>query len=495
MNLITENCSGGMVYDRILQQTYFVEQESAVLVRHVLESLSLLHRQGISHGQLTPESFRFHSEQRHAPLKLVDFGLELKVYLWDSLSLATAGIYDAGHSEACLQLLEPSKIVFCAPELAHLQQQEQPQTHSNMTDSAYPEASADWSEKLDIDLLAEAIDAHLDQAEELNELCANGSLEAADVWSIGAIAFLLLCGYPPFFAPCKSDILARISKADFSFDPPFWSKISEEAKDFVQLCFRWSPSSRLTITEALQHPWIQSLADTSPTGPMLSSFAQNLRRFYRTSLIEVFAANSLATKLNVSGIQDLYARCCEADLGQGGFLTATDLRQILARLGHTEIAEAIGMCFSRTMRHPGESYLDYRTLLESVRARRKRLLEEELWKHFHAFASASTGDGAGIEISGQLPLSRLHGFLKEPEVRQLLERDGLGEETTAALADGAAHVAACFRPNSGCGEEAAGPAVPAAGALSGALSEVFFVDIAAEVLRHLPPVTTGSRSC
>merc|ERR1712232_749480 len=114
-------------------------------------------------------------------------------------------------------------------------------------------------------------------------------LEAADAWSVGTIAFLLLCGYPAFFAPCRSAILARVRKTDFAFDPPFWSKISEDAKDFVQQCLRSSPSERLSVTEALHHPWIKTLAGSSPSGCMLSSFALNLRRFYRTSLIEITA--------------------------------------------------------------------------------------------------------------------------------------------------------------------------------------------------------------
>merc|ERR1740130_1276716 len=79
---------------------------------------------------------------------------------------------------------------------------------------------------LDGDLLLEAIDAHLERTEELDPR----QLPAADVWSVGAITFLLLCGYPPFFAPCRFAILSRIEKTDYAFDPPFWSKISEEAK-------------------------------------------------------------------------------------------------------------------------------------------------------------------------------------------------------------------------------------------------------------------------
>ncbi|CAE8737142.1 unnamed protein product, partial [Polarella glacialis] len=169
---------------------------------------------------------------------------------------------------------------------------------------------------------------------------------------------------------------------------------------------------------ALKHPWINRLADTSPSGSMLSSFSLNLRRFYRTSLIEVFAANSLAAKLSYRQSFDLRVRCRDADSGRSGFLTATDLRQVLHGLGHDEIAEAIGMCFSRALRHPGESYIDYSALLESVQLRHEYLLEEELWAQFREF------DVASGSAAGKLPLPLLTSFLEAPEIQSLLKREG-----------------------------------------------------------------------
>lgn len=273
---------------------------------------------------------------------------------------------------------------------------------------------------------------------------------------------MLLCGYPPFFAPCRYAILSRIEKTDFAFDPPFWSKISEEAKDFVQHCLRNAPGRRMSIVEALQHPWIQSLADTSPSGSMLSSFALNLRRFYRTSLIEAFTANSLATKLNFSDTHELYKRCCEADAARSGFLTATDLRQILTGLGHSEIAEAIGLCFSRALRHPGESYIDYLALVESVRARRERLLEEDLWRYFGDF------DPVGAS-SGNFRLAQLGNFLQVAEVQNSLARDGM--EDTVALTE---RVRVAVEASCTDEDRPLGP------------PEVLFLSVTAEVIGHLP---------
>mmetsp|Transcript_105715 Transcript_105715/g.297315 ORF Transcript_105715/g.297315 Transcript_105715/m.297315 type:complete len:649 (-) Transcript_105715:64-2010(-) len=483
-SLVTEHCSGGTVYDRILQRQYFAEQETAMLIRHVLQSLACLHKNGTAHGHPTPDSFRFHTETPHASLKLVDYGLELKVNLSDALH-AVEGLWGSRDRRraACLPFFETCRLVFAAPEVV------QPLRSRRSTD-AHEDANSDSDHinqggtDLDGDLLAEAIDAHLEHMEKLDLQ----RLEAADAWSVGAIAFLLLCGYPPFFAPCRYAILGRIEKTDYAFDPPFWSKISEEAKDFVQGLLRASPSDRMPVAQALRHPWILSLADTSPSGSMLSSFALNLRRFYRTSLIEAFAANSLAAKLSFEQLCEFHERCRCTDVARSGFFTATDLRQVLVKLGHDEIAEAIGMCLSKTLRHPGESYIDYLALVDSVRARRMRILEEELWSSFCAFADAgnavrgSSGGSKPVEtgfqaaaLRGKLPISRLKAFLEVPQVHRSLTNDGI--EDAALLVEA---VRASALPSLVGGEDSAGQGV--------AFVEVDFIELASEVMRLLPPM-------
>ncbi len=41
--------------------------------------------------------------------------------------------------------------------------------------------------------------------------------EKCDVWSLGILMYILLCGYPPFFGNTDSEIYEKVKKGKFEF--------------------------------------------------------------------------------------------------------------------------------------------------------------------------------------------------------------------------------------------------------------------------------------
>ncbi|XP_032926766.1 death-associated protein kinase 2 isoform X1 [Catharus ustulatus] len=85
---------------------------------------------------------------------------------------------------------------------------------------------------------------------------------AADMWSIGVITYILLSGASPFLGETKQETLANITAVNYDFDEEFFSNTSDLAKDFIRKLLVKDTRKRLTIQEALSHPWI-TLKDES----------------------------------------------------------------------------------------------------------------------------------------------------------------------------------------------------------------------------------------
>ncbi|XP_036838427.1 peripheral plasma membrane protein CASK isoform X4 [Oncorhynchus mykiss] len=85
-----------------------------------------------------------------------------------------------------------------------------------------------------------------------------------DVWGCGVILFILLSGCLPFYGT-KERLFEAIIKGKYKvMNPRQWSHISESAKDLVRRMLMLDPAERITVYEALNHPWLKERDRYSP---------------------------------------------------------------------------------------------------------------------------------------------------------------------------------------------------------------------------------------
>ncbi|KAJ3138216.1 hypothetical protein HK101_003747, partial [Irineochytrium annulatum] len=77
-----------------------------------------------------------------------------------------------------------------------------------------------------------------------------------DLWSLGVITYILLCGYPPFYDQNNVELFRQIMAGRYEFDRPWWDNISDTAKDFIRKLLILDPRARFTARAALAHPFI-----------------------------------------------------------------------------------------------------------------------------------------------------------------------------------------------------------------------------------------------
>jgi serine/threonine protein kinase len=88
--------------------------------------------------------------------------------------------------------------------------------------------------------------------------------QSVDMWSIGVIIYVLLCGYPPFVDQNQSELFRRIRMSNWKFRGEEWEAISDDAKDLIRGLLVANPIQRLTAAKALQCNWLR---DDSPQIP------------------------------------------------------------------------------------------------------------------------------------------------------------------------------------------------------------------------------------
>jgi calcium-dependent protein kinase len=78
--LVMELCTGGELFDRIIELGHLTEHQAAVLMQQILRAIYYMHQNKVMHRDLKPENFLFATKEsiEKSPLKIIDFGLSCR---------------------------------------------------------------------------------------------------------------------------------------------------------------------------------------------------------------------------------------------------------------------------------------------------------------------------------------------------------------------------------------------------------------------------------
>ncbi|XP_022047977.2 serine/threonine-protein kinase 33 isoform X2 [Acanthochromis polyacanthus] len=192
--LVTELCKGGDLRQLLQRKKFFTEDETRNIICSLADAVVYLHRRAIVHRDLKLENILVKNSVNED-----DSSIDIKVTDF-GLSVKTGGAYffENMMTEAC------GTLIYMAPEM--------------MSDHGY------------------------------SHLC--------DVWSIGVVMYMLLCGEPPFTSKTKTLLLKEIVKKEVRFPQPIWATVSDAAKNLLTRLLKVDPAYRMSANQLLENPWI-----------------------------------------------------------------------------------------------------------------------------------------------------------------------------------------------------------------------------------------------
>lgn len=133
-----------------------------------------------------------------------------------------------------------------------------------------------------------------------------GHGKPCDIWSLGVVAYTVLCGYSPFRSENAKDFIAEVKHNNaVIFHADYWKDVSKDARRFIIKALQFNPDDRPTASELLEDPWLVSVAKDHMEKDLLPNLKQgfNARAKFR-QVIELVKLNNRIKKLKEFQTED-----------------------------------------------------------------------------------------------------------------------------------------------------------------------------------------------
>jgi len=216
--------------------------------------------------------------------------------------------------------------------------------------------------------------------------------EKVDVWSCGVMLYMLLCGFMPFHAEEDKELLGKVKKGKFTFNPArVWDHISADAKDLITNMICKDVTKRSTATEAYRHKWTQN-EDANHLSLMPDDeIVKSMRTFLKHNRLKRVALQIIARQISDDEITKLRNIFLSIDADQSGTLTIEEMDEALMKLDVNEQSRQEMAAIMRSIHVEGSGELEYTEFLAAMLKREQYLQDDVCRGAFHLLDQ--DGDG------------------------------------------------------------------------------------------------------
>eukprot|EP01017_Pseudomicrothorax_dubius_P023101 TRINITY_DN2479_c0_g6_i1.p1 TRINITY_DN2479_c0_g6~~TRINITY_DN2479_c0_g6_i1.p1 ORF type:complete len:402 (+),score=120.69 TRINITY_DN2479_c0_g6_i1:84-1289(+) len=357
--IVTDLCSGGELFDKIIEKKFFNEREAAKILKQIISAVLYCHKHKIVHRDLKPENVLYETGKDDSLIKVIDFG--------------TSKVFDP-NQKMTQKFGTP---YYIAPEVLR----------------------GKYDEK-------------------------------CDVWSIGVIAYVLLCGYPPFNGGSDRIILVKVMKGEYEFKQKDWEKVSEHGKDFVKKLLTYDPDARVTAEAAFNHPWLSEQAPVHMGSEHAVETLSNLRSFRADQQLTRAALLYISYFLTTLEERDEAIESFRAmDSNGDGMISKEEIFNHFEKVLKLPNAEGEARRVLEQVDVNNNGTIDYSEFLTAYVSRQKLISKQRLESTFKAIDKDGNGFIFAEELSDFLDAK---GSQKE-QIKEIIEKSDANKDGKISL--------------------------------------------------------------
>lgn len=273
-HLVTELCTGGELFDRILSWDRPSENMVAKIFYQIISAVAYCHDRNIIHRDIKPENMLFSGVEEESLIKIIDFGVSCLFTEGEKFSTKYGTV-------------RPMQPFYIAPEVLK---------------KCYNEKCDIWSCGVVLYVM----------------LCGCPPFGGK---SNQEIIRSVLHGNVVFY--CKRHAA------------PDWDPISRDVKELIAWMLTYDPSIRPSAKDIIQHPWIQQrVFEDVQDNPLAESLMLNLAKFRAEQRFQYAVLSYIASQLMTNHeIENLAKFFSECDKNKDGRLSPDEIKQGFVKSG------------------------------------------------------------------------------------------------------------------------------------------------------------------
>ena len=262
-----------------------------------------------------------------------------------------------------------------------------------------------------------------------NKLC--------DVWSLGVIMFMLLCGYPPFDGNSDLEIMDKVLKGSYSVETKEWGNVSKEAKELINKLLTYNYKHRISADLAKKDPWIikhrnmvLDNEDALLNKDIFKVHFDNLRKFSAKQKLQQSTIAFLVRQIsNTNLTKDLRNIFRKLDKDNDGTLSFDEIKEGFLKYYGERIGEKEWQDIIQKLDQDGSNEIEYEEFIRCTINLEDILTEKNLKMAFNAYDTDGSGYLDIKEIKNALGLLENDNVSSEllKNILKSIDENGDGE--------------------------------------------------------------------